>query len=268
MIGDDANDLLVLSKQYQRLKSFPLFSYPEKRIPKHLKTDFEAAAFITLVNQDYLLVAGSASKKIRERFLIIPVINHELDLSQNQMINVGVFINRLKDRGVAEVNLEGMTLVNNQLLLSNRGNQSNPVNQIIVTQPDFWKNQGDSDFKLMECDYSQYTDGILSVSELCYELSTDTLLITFSSEATSNAYEDGEIGNSYLGYVRNARQKIEQSVLHLNGMINLAEQNEAFAGEKIEGICVEEVNDEELILHMVSDNDLGASRLFKCSLIL
>ena len=268
LTGDDANSVLILDKAYKTLQSLHLFNFKEKRIPKALKADLESSTFITLGGADYLIVTGSASRKVREYLLIIPVTNALPDITRLQFIDTGPFIDRLTANAIEEVNLEGMTVMGEQLLLSNRGNLAHPVNHLIITQKDFWQNQFLSSLRLLPVDYSTFTKEMLSVSELCYEPSTDLLLITFSSEASTNAYDDGVIGDSYLGYVKHAGKKIHHSVLQMDGMIQLPRQDVAFRGEKIEGICVEEVSTHGMIIHLVSDNDLGSSRLFKCTLML
>ncbi|HEY5823936.1 MAG TPA: hypothetical protein VIT44_06220, partial [Cyclobacteriaceae bacterium] len=266
LIGDDANALIVLDKMYDTLESLPLFDFKEKRIPKAIKTDLESSAFITLADKEYFIIAGSASRKVREYLLIIPIVNAQPDITQRQSIDIGAFIDRLRTFGIEEVNLEGMTVMGEQLLLANRGNLIHPVNHLIITRTDFWLNQLQSTIQRLPIDYSALTNEVLSVSELCYEPSTDLLLITFASEATTNAYDDGAIGDSYVGYLKQASKKTQLPILKLDGMINLPQQDAEFVGEKIEGICIEAVTEKEMILHLVSDNDLGTSRLFHCAL--
>jgi hypothetical protein len=87
-----------------------------------------------------------------------------------------------------------------------------------------------------------------------------------SSEATNNAYDDGVIGDSYIGWVNGINQKLQQPDIMLDGLINLSEVSAAFKGEKIEGLCIESANGDELILHLIADNDQGESRLFNVRL--
>jgi hypothetical protein len=87
-----------------------------------------------------------------------------------------------------------------------------------------------------------------------------------SSEATNNAYDDGVIGDSYIGWVNDINQKLQQPDIILDGLINLSDIDTAFKGEKIEGICMESVSGNEMVLHLIADNDQGESRLFKLKL--
>jgi hypothetical protein len=71
------------------------------------------------------------------------------------------------------------------------------------------------------------------------------------------------IGSSYIGWVNNVASKLKQAKLRLDGMINLSDVNNEFKNQKMEGICVERVSDDELLLHLISDNDNGETKLFK-----
>src|SRR5258705_11813598 len=58
VIGDDANDLLVLDTGLNIIDSIPLYSFPEKRIAKAVKADLES---ITVIPGKKLLLLGSGS---------------------------------------------------------------------------------------------------------------------------------------------------------------------------------------------------------------
>jgi hypothetical protein len=58
------------------------------------------------------------------------------------------------------------------------------------------------------------------------------------------------------------------ATIMLNGLANLVDINPEFKGEKIEGICVEWSKEAELLLHLISDNDCGDSKLFKLRMLL
>ena len=58
VIGDDANDLLILDSNLNPTDSINLYPFMEKRIPKKLKADLEG---ITLTKDNHLLLLGSGS---------------------------------------------------------------------------------------------------------------------------------------------------------------------------------------------------------------
>lgn len=263
LIGDDADHILVLDKEYTIVDNLPLLDYPEKRIPKPLKPDFEASTIITHSDGDQLLIVGSGSKKNRKKIVTIFFSKTELDAPHFSMINYEIFITRLEELGIDEVNIEGVTVMGNTIILSNRGNRKNITNHFIITDLDFWKRQADVKLEIVTIQIPQSTEDAPAVSELCYIESIDTLLITFSSELTDNAYDDGAISNSYLGWISNASQKMQNQSLKVEQMINLSEVDAGFKNEKIEGVCLEAIDNEALFLHLISDNDLGESKLFK-----
>jgi hypothetical protein len=266
LIGDDATNILVLDTNYQKIDSVHLFDYSEKRIPKADKTDLEGSTILEIDGVNHLLMVGSASRKNRKRIILIPFSATGLTLKtlRNSFYKTKAFIKRIKLQDIEEVNLEGVCLLKGDLILGNRGNRSGQNNHLIITDRNFWEHQDDSKLltrKLLVPD--DHPSEILGLSELCYIEERDMLLITLTSEATDNAYDDGAIGNSYIGWIRNASISLKADQLKLDGMIGLADVDAIFKQEKIEGVCAESVTGSDIILHLISDNDAGESRLFK-----
>jgi len=265
LIGDDAHSILMLDKDYNEISTLQLFEYPGKRIPKSIKSDTEASAFITLRGNDYLLIVGSASREQREVVILIPLGESQLPKTQASTVSVKTFIDRLRLQGIVELNIEGATTIPNMLVLSNRGNTKNITNHIILTTADFWEQQDRANITILPIEIGVPTEDILGISEICYENNTDTFLISFSSENTDNAYDDGTIGTSYLGWIGNFTKKINSPQLTVDHIVNLVDVHPEFAGEKIEGLCVESSTTQGMVIHLVSDNDNGQSKLFKVS---
>jgi hypothetical protein len=266
LIGDDATNILVLDADYRKVDSVHLFDYAEKRIPKADKTDLEGSTILEIEGVNHLLMVGSASRKNRKRIILIPFSATGLNFKtlQNSFHKTKVFIKRIKSQDIEEVNLEGVCLLKGDLILGNRGNRSSQSNQLIITDRNFWEHQDDAKLfirKLLVPD--DHSTGILGLSELCYVEEKDMLLITLTSEATDNAYDDGEIGNSCIGWITNASTRLKAESLKLDGMVSLADVDPVFKNEKIEGVCMESVSGSDITLHLISDNDGGESRLFK-----
>ncbi|SEW51101.1 DUF6929 family protein [Chitinophaga arvensicola] len=262
LIGDDATSILVLDTAYQPVKQISIAASAEKRIPKAVKADYEASALIPWYGYTYLMASGSLATEKRRQLLLVPLPaadSHEI------LPYPAAFIAQLQQSAIKELNIEGATLIGDHLLLSNRGNNTWPENHFILTKPGFWE----KDFPLSVVPVTLVTPTpvFAGISELCYVAGKDLLLCTFSSEATANAYDDGAIGDSYIGWISNISRKLSQNTLAVDGLLNLTATDPAFKGEKIEGICVESIQDNQLTLHLVSDNDAGSSRLFKVNLI-
>lgn len=264
LVGDDSNSILILTTDYQELGSIQLSNHPEKRIPKKVKPDYEAATFCVIEGQEYFMLLGSGSKANREIVRLFPVVNGIPVVAQSNTHNTTHFVENLLKAGLNEINFEGLTTFNDKLILSNRGNRSSITNHLIITTTDFWN--VDTAVTILPIQLPPVEGLAPGVSELYYEPALDILFITLSSEATDNVYDDGEIGNSYLGWIKNFSTQTHKPTVALDKMICLPEINKKFKKEKIEGLCIESVTNHTLLLHLISDNDAGESRLFKVEL--
>ncbi|MVT10538.1 DUF6929 family protein [Chitinophaga tropicalis] len=262
VIGDDAGKLLVLDTNYNEVSTVRFFDYEEKRIPKTKKTDLETAVILDIDGQKSLLALGSAATKERERGILMPLSDN-----RPQHMEYTSFIKRL--RHIPEINIEGAAVAGNRFILSNRGNENNPVNHLIVTTTDFLKRQEDAPVTVSELIIPFSLPAFAGVSELCYVEQEDVLLVLLSSEATGNAYDDGVIGDSYIGWIDHISQKLdEQNNISIDGIVNLSDVDPAFKGEKMEGICLAAIRNDGWYLHLVADNDQGASKLFYIKLVM
>ncbi|QJB33670.1 hypothetical protein HF324_20965 [Chitinophaga oryzae] len=263
IIGDDANQLLVLDSNYHEVNTVTLFHYEEKRIPKAKKPDLETAVILNTGQQKRLLALGSAATKERETGVLLPLPPRD---SKPVYISYAPFIKRLQQ--IPEINIEGATVAGEHFILANRGNDGHPVNQLVITTPDFWERQEEVPVSVSKLIIPFPTHGFAGVSELCYVEQEDALLVLLSSEATSNAYDDGAIGDSYLGWVKHISRQLNGADIQLDGIVNLSDIDPAFKGEKMEGVCLSAIKGNEWYLHLVADNDQGASRLFYVKMVM
>ncbi|WP_207511019.1 DUF6929 family protein [Longitalea luteola] len=267
LVGDDANNLIILDNTYKQIDSIRLFNYPEKRIPKADKADFESATIISINNKPHLFIIGSASTEKRKKALLLPVQSYQAGFANlfHPFFYQDAFLKQLETKGISEINIEGATIIGDALVLSNRGNNAKPVNYLIITPADALQapaKQNDFTVSVIPLTLPVKTKAFTGVSELCYVASKDRLLVTLSEEATDNAYDDGVISDSYIGWINNVSKKMNSSTLMLDEMINLSTVDKSFRQQKIEGLCVESVTDAALNIHLVSDNDNGESKLF------
>jgi len=256
--GDDAQTLLILDTDYSHIGEIRLFDFAGKRIPKPVKADLETSCIVHASGVTQLLLMGSGATPAREIAIAIPLNGEDLTSLLFPVIHTGEFIRRVQAK-VLEINIEAMALVGERLLLGNRGNDTHPVNQIVIT-----------DIALIDSPYTcslsvvplQLPGKFYGISEMCYHREHDVLWFTFSTEATGNAYDDGVIGDSFIGWLDQASQAIGLPNIALTGIINLSVADPVFKNEKIEGICFEPSTGTDVIAHLVSDNDRGDTRLF------
>ncbi|WP_341835990.1 hypothetical protein WJU16_24515 [Chitinophaga pollutisoli] len=267
LTGDDARELRILDTRYRTAGSVTLFSHPQYRIPKPEKADLESAVVMKHKQAVYLAAFGSASLDTRRQIVLVPL---PLRTSDHPVIYSRYADDFLEHLGqhLHDVNIEGATMFKTRLIFANRGHEDNPHNTLIYARPDCW-NAMEQDIPFIQSlKLPDNSRGFCGVSDLCYISARDILLLTFTTEATTSTYDDGIIGDSYLGIVREFSKKSRQETLTVDEMINLPAVSPVFAGQKIEGICLEKVRSEGLLLHLVADNDAGDSRLFTINAVL
>jgi hypothetical protein len=253
VFGDDAPYLMILSTGYQVVDTVHYWPGEPERIPKSDKPDIESATFIDKAGSHILLGIGSMSDEKRWSALEYNIAGDSL--SHSTLFQTGTTFPNVK-----EINIEGSCTVKNTIILANRANLNNQDNHLL-----FWQRKGlpiAREIKLPK------TNMVAGISGLYYVNEKDILFFTASEEATESATADGEIGESYLGWIRNFSKRMSDTLLTPDQFINLAGHHTAFSKQKIESVCVERIEGERYILHLVADNDKGASKIFKLSLTL
>jgi hypothetical protein len=257
LVGDDAKDILVMSRKWKDEQLVNLFDNNAARIPKKIKADLEATAIVHLDTMVYLLVMGSGSKDQRNKGVML-----NIETGDKTEIDCTLFYKRLKENGIVDLNIEGAAEVSDYMIFCNRGNKAHPANELIVTSKDFFRNQQNAPIGLLNIDMSEY-EGTMALSGACYSYEHDWLIFTASTEDTPDNYHDGTIGKSYLGIIEDAYRKITKNRVRVNELIDLAATNKKFDGFKIESVCIQSERKYRMKLHLVADNDDGESHLFK-----
>jgi len=263
LIGDDASYVLITDTGFNSIDTIPFFHSPEKRIPKNIKKDPEAAAIISLNKSPFLLVVGSGSLAPHRNFcwLVNLVSQEKIEVS------LDTFYNRLRAAGIKELNIEGVAAIPGGIILASRGNKAYPKNYLIFTSNKFWQDQTNATFNLANIGFNKDTAIFNGISGLEYSKLTDQLLLTVSTENTYSSHVDGEIGKSYLWVIRDITTKRSYAGINPNKIIDLEEIDSRFNKQKIESLCILSENNKESDLVFVSDDDKGGSVLFKIKFI-
>ncbi len=256
IIGDDANDLLVLDSNLNPVDSIGLYNFPERRIPKPLKADLES---ILVTNDKKLLLLGSGSlSPTRNTAWLIDPATKEKD-----SIRLDVFYDRLKESGLTELNIEGACSVPGYVVLSNRGSKGFPKNHLVITRALFWKEQAHCPITVIPLGGNGDSSVFHGVSGLAYTKKTDRLVMTVSTEDTKSNTEDGAIGKSYLWIVNDFSSKKNWKAINPNQVIDLDAMDPKFRGQKIESVCITGETRQFLHLVLAADNDNGSSTVFR-----
>jgi len=260
VIGDDAPLMLVVNKKHKIKDSLRLFEGNEQRLNKATKPDLEAAALLQKEKGPFLFAFGSQSGGARNIVL-------RLTLNKNTKRDLKHFSTTLKAEGIATPNIEGAAVAGDRMILSNRANMSQKWNHLIVAPIDEEKGFAAQRPQVITLQLPPSKD-IIGISGLEYVAQKDLMLFTASTELTQNAFEDGEIGDSYIGYIQNFSQQIKQSTIKIDTLINLTPILRQKDLQKIESVAVEKVRGNIITLHLASDNDDGSSYLFRLRLTL
>ena len=253
VIGDDASSIWILDKDHRVLDSIVLFPSKEKRIDKAIKADLESSAIIEVANKDRLVLFSSFSGAKRNKIIFV-------DLENNNFRQVDSHIDTV---GIEESNIEGAANVNGKLVLSNRANTTHKNNSLVFTTLD--SNGLGKNYKIINLILPQKKN-IIGISGIAYIKEKDMLIFSASTEDTPNAYTDGTIGTSYIGYIKKISKKLDATNVKADKMISISKYLSEKSAQKIESMIVEEIKRGKAIVHLAADNDNGESTLFKLRL--
>lgn len=262
VVGDDAKEILVMNKRWKELERIPLFESTEQRIPKKIKSDLEATTVVLVNSIPRLLILGSGSQEEHRNKAVLL----DLDSYLKDEFDMTVFYNRIKAAGITDLNIESAaTLVEDYIVLGNRGTGKNPDNHLIFTRNNFWKHQAEAELEILPIKFPGKDNKLkqAGISGLAYSTVNDWLVFTASTELTNNPVDDGPIGDSFLGIIENASRKIGRKDMKVNEYLNLGEAEKSLKGYKMESVCIQSEKNERLKLQLVADNDNGISCLFK-----
>jgi hypothetical protein len=257
LMGDDALSLQILDTGLQLKQEIRFFNNEFVRIAKAEKADIESSEWIVTNNKAQLWLFGSGSLSPQRD----SAFHFDPETQNIERIDLGNFYQKLRETGIAELNLEAAALINDLLLFGSRGNLTNPQNYLIQTNAsDF---PAGSAVKKIPIDLP---DGA-GISGMSYLPDHNILFITASKENTATAYDDGEIGESYLGAIYKFSDKLSASTIYPDEWIVLSTLHPDFIRQKIESICtLKSGSDENIIAILVSDDDKGGTRLFSLTL--
>ncbi|HVE61517.1 MAG TPA: hypothetical protein VNA26_06845 [Chitinophagaceae bacterium] len=258
IIGDDAPYMLIVDTNHKVLDSTRLFSSTTKRINKEEKADIESSFLSNKSNNTYLVALSSFSTRKRNKYIVFNLTQKgkKAKIKNQRSLFAG---------GISEWNIEGATWIDRYLIMSNRANLSHKINHLLIV--DFHLRRGirQKKIKVIPITFPQ-EQAVTGISGLTYVEKTDVLLFTASTEKTLNSYDDGEIGESFLGIIENGSAKITGENIKPDTLLNLSKLFGNKSLQKIESIAVESDKEKYMIIHLAADNDNGESTLFKIQL--
>lgn len=179
----------------------------DKEERKAEKPDLEVLTLIphsTGSSQQALLALGSGSKKNRRRGAIIPLDQNSNISAPAKIIDLSSFYEFLA-KEIGKLNIEGATIVQNDILLFQRGNKKNKLNASIrLKLKEFFHVLSEPQYE-PHIHITPYDLGEIDHVPLCFtdatSLSTGEIIFTASAENTSDSYLDGTCMGSAIGII-------------------------------------------------------------------
>ncbi|HTL10523.1 MAG TPA: hypothetical protein VL307_19745, partial [Chitinophagaceae bacterium] len=78
IVGDDATDLLVMNKKWNKPTLISLLNSQDKKMSKEEKADLEAMTVLSVDKKPHLLIIGSGSTDKRNKALLMNLKNNAL----------------------------------------------------------------------------------------------------------------------------------------------------------------------------------------------
>ena len=276
ILSDDSSCLYKIKHDLTLLDKIVLYNSsaenPEQ-IAKPEKADLECMGQLSINGYKHLLLLGSGSKSPhRDKGFLVKLPTNYNKKHIVWEVNCSSLYNLLRSHDEIssnrEINLEGLAFGNEKVYLLNRGNPSGSINAVLSF--------GKAEFT----EYVQgHTEGVpfpsihplklpaISGVETGFsgaDFYDNQFWFSCSAEATSNAYDDGEIKGSMMGMLQIKEESngryLEEKIQLLNSTI-FQENGAPFLG-KIESVSVYEKDKEGVYTAIaVTDNDGKPSEL-------
>jgi hypothetical protein len=273
VVADDENHLGIFNYHnnengiLQRLFSGDLPLTLEERKAK--KPDLEVLTLVPPSKkypQGALLGLGSGSKENRAQGIIIPFDNQGRLEEKLEIINLTALYQQLKQE-IGKLNIEGAVIINEDMLLFQRGNKKNKVNasirfpleqfyQYVVSSNKEVTEHGPT--RKLEVKITHYTLGEINGVPLCFTdaspLPNGEVIFTAAAENTSDAYLDGACLGSAIG------------VINSNGALHSMHSIDKVI--KLEGVQAKIIHNKiHLLLVTDADDETTAAQLYSAELL-
>jgi hypothetical protein len=264
LFGDDAEYYakIALSNQgYVRKSVFEKAGYD--RIAKLIKHDIESACIGNINGQPFALGFSSGGiSPNRDTLFAIPLIDSAIPFKVSLLAIYNAIRNQV-GLSVPELNIEGATMLGDQLILLNRGNNF----AVVLSWSSFSAyilRPGETEipsFKIVKFALPIINKFPVGISGAC-EINDSEILFTASLEETIDFIQDGAVKGSYIGILKFS----SSGEIELTALEPLKDAYGNVLADKLESITIMKKDGDTLDVVAVADNDDGKSKLFYMTL--
>jgi hypothetical protein len=262
IISDDARYIYQFIKETGLLRDSIRLVHlagEDRRIPKPLKPDYEAAVSTKVFGEDCLIAFGSGSLRPQRDSALIISVNHS---GFQKVVSLeALYAAMRKEAGIRDedFNIEAAALHENHLLLINRGSNHVFSMDWALTLKHMLESAPAPSISASSISLDKTGDYPTGISGACF-LNADQVLFSASAEATTNWIADGEVLGSYVGILKLDKTGKAQ----LQGITPVVTETGKPVKDKIEGISIYKSPENNVLTVLcIVDNDDGTSRLLE-----
>jgi hypothetical protein len=276
IIGDDASVLYKINHELKMLDKIQLpFSdeLPIENIPKKYKPDLECMATLYINDYPHIVILGSGSLSPQRyvAYLVkLPTQYNRKHIVWTAPVARLYEMLRKNDEITTngEINIEGLAVSDNRVFLLNRGNTGGCRNTVLQFDKkefvEFIQGHTEGVPFPRVFNYDGYPINGVPAYFTGADFRDDMLFYTAAAENTSNAYDDGAVEGSIVGYFTYKKKYTHHYsvdfLLHETSSL-IYYQNKPYL-QKIESMCIYEKNtDGSYTALAVTDTDGGKSEI-------
>lgn len=274
VVADDENHLGIFNTRNNEngilLELFPgdlPLTYEERKAEK---PDLETLTLMpasTKYPYGALLALGSGSKESRAQGAIVPLNDQGALQTSLEIINLADLYDQLK-KEVGKLNIEGAVIIDDDIILFQRGNKKNRINASIcfpLKQLYQYVLSRDREFishehmHKLDVQVTHYALGEIAGVPLCFTDATPlpdgAIVFTAAAENTSDAYLDGACMGSVIGIIK-ANGELH-SIHAIDKVVKLEGVEAKIMDNKIHLLLVTDADDETTAAQLYSAEIIG-----------
>jgi hypothetical protein len=218
---------------------------------------YEASAIIVQEEIPYLLQLGNGSDDALNKGFLFNLLTRT-----QEPLDLTVFYKRIKETGLEDLKIQGVTVLHDKLILSTNGSELHPGNHFIITTLDFWKNQEDAELLTERIEWEDNPGRTMTIYGLTYSYKNDWLIVSVVPEGIDKSGEEASFDN-YIVVMENALRKTIRKKIKLNNPVNLSKNNKSFKGVTMKYHCLQSEKDGRVKMLLLGESEKGKNFLFK-----